>query len=44
MRLLGMERADDRAIWVYAKEYDFVIVTQDSDFNGVEGVKYVVKR
>ncbi|MHB8623497.1 MAG: DUF5615 family PIN-like protein [Sulfuricaulis sp.] len=33
VRLLGMERADDQAIWQYAKENGFVIVTQDSDFN-----------
>ena len=33
VRLLGMERADDRAIWEYAKGNGFVIVTQDSDFN-----------
>ncbi len=28
-----MERADDDSIWLYAKKHDFVIVTQDSDFN-----------
>jgi len=33
VRLLGMEQADDRAIWEYAKGNSFVIVTQDSDFN-----------
>ena len=33
VRLLGMERADDRAIWEYAKGNGFAIVTQDSDFN-----------
>ncbi len=30
--LLGMENADDRAIWNHAKDNDFVIVTKDSDF------------
>ncbi len=30
--LLGMENADDRTIWNYAKANDFVIVTKDSDF------------
>lgn len=30
--LLGMENADDRAIWNFAKDNDFVIVTKDSDF------------
>jgi len=33
VRLLGMERADDRVIWEYAKENGCLIVTQDSDFN-----------
>ena len=30
--LFGMENADDRAIWNFAKDNDFVIVTKDSDF------------
>ncbi len=30
--LLGMENADDRTIWNFAKDNDFVIVTKDSDF------------
>lgn len=30
--LAGLERADDRAIWQYAREHDFVIVTKDADF------------
>lgn len=30
--LLGMENADDRTIWNYAKANDFMIVTKDSDF------------
>ncbi|MGZ8217141.1 DUF5615 family PIN-like protein [Methylomagnum sp.] len=30
--LLGMEQADDRDIWSYARDYDFVIVTRDSDY------------
>ncbi len=33
VRLLGMERADDAAIWHYAKDNGFVIVTRDADFN-----------
>jgi predicted nuclease of predicted toxin-antitoxin system len=32
VRLLGLERADDRTIWRWAGENDFVIVTYDSDF------------
>lgn len=28
----GLERASDRAIWQYAKNHDFVIVTKDADY------------
>ncbi|MDP2811426.1 MAG: DUF5615 family PIN-like protein [Rhodocyclaceae bacterium] len=30
--LIGLEQADDRAIWRHAKENGFVIVTRDADF------------
>jgi len=30
--LVGLERADDRAIWQYARDYGFVIVTKDADY------------
>jgi len=32
VRLLGMERADDRSIWEYAKAHGFMLVTLDADF------------
>lgn len=32
IRLLGMEEADDRLIWEYAKANDFILVSQDVDF------------
>jgi predicted nuclease of predicted toxin-antitoxin system len=32
IRLLGMERAEDRAIREYAKANDFILVSQDADF------------
>jgi len=32
IRLLGMEEADDRAIWEYARANDFILVSQDVDF------------
>ena len=32
VRLLGLEKADDRAIWEHAKTNGFAFVTQDSDF------------
>lgn len=33
VRLVGLEHADDRAVWEYARKHDFVIVTKDSDFH-----------
>jgi len=30
--LVGLERADDKTVWKYAKKHDFTIVTKDSDF------------
>lgn len=30
--LLGMESADDRQVWEYAKQEGYILVTQDSDF------------
>ena len=32
VRLLGLKRADDRAIWDYAKANGFVLATLDTDF------------
>ena len=32
VRLLGMQEADDHAIWDYAKANGFIIVSHDSDF------------
>ncbi|MEK6335040.1 MAG: DUF5615 family PIN-like protein [Acidobacteriota bacterium] len=32
IRLLGMEEAEDRAIWEYAKANGFIIVSHDADF------------
>lgn len=30
--LLGLERADDTAIWNHAAQHDYVLVSQDADF------------
>ncbi len=30
--LIGLEPAEDRAIWQYAKDHGFVIVTKDADY------------
>jgi len=32
VRLVGLERASDREIWDYAKTHEFIIVSQDADF------------
>jgi predicted nuclease of predicted toxin-antitoxin system len=32
VRLIGLERADDRAIWDHAKANEFALVTLDADF------------
>ena len=32
VRLIGLERADDRAIWDYGKANGYVLVTLDADF------------
>ncbi len=31
--LLGLEASDDKSLWEYAKQHDYVLVTQDSDFH-----------
>ena len=31
--LEGMESANDKAVWAYAQQQGFILVTQDSDFN-----------
>ena len=31
----GLINATDRQIWEFAKKYNYIIVTQDSDFNGL---------
>jgi predicted nuclease of predicted toxin-antitoxin system len=36
--LLGLDQADDRKIWDYAKNNDFVIVTKDDDFQGIQSL------
>jgi predicted nuclease of predicted toxin-antitoxin system len=32
VRLLGLQQADDRVVWKYAKDNGFVLVSQDADF------------
>ncbi len=32
VRLMGLERAKDEAVWNYAREYEFALVSKDADF------------
>lgn len=34
----GLINASDKEIWEYAKKYNYIIVTQDSDFNDLNSV------
>ncbi len=36
--LVGLEQADDRTVWHYAKEYGYVIVTRDADFEELSSI------
>jgi hypothetical protein len=38
VRLIGLERADDRAIWDYARVNEFALVTLDVDFVEMAGL------
>jgi predicted nuclease of predicted toxin-antitoxin system len=38
VRLLGLDRADDMAIWRCAAEQDFCVVTLDADFADLSGL------
>jgi predicted nuclease of predicted toxin-antitoxin system len=31
--LLGLDQADDRILWEYARQGEFIVVTRDADFN-----------
>ena len=33
VRNVGLERADDESVWVYARDYDLVIISKDADFH-----------
>jgi predicted nuclease of predicted toxin-antitoxin system len=38
VKLVGLERAEDRVIWEFAKANDYIIVTKDDDFQGLLGM------
>jgi predicted nuclease of predicted toxin-antitoxin system len=38
VKLIGLERADDRTIWAFAKTNGYTIVTKDDDFQDLLGL------
>ena len=36
--LVGLEQADDRTIWRYAKDNGYIIVTRDADFEELSAI------
>jgi len=39
VRLLSLETSEDLEVWQYAKEHEYHIVTQDTDFNDINALK-----
>ncbi len=39
VRFVNLENKDDSEIWQFAKEENYIIVTQDSDFNDMSILK-----
>ena len=39
VRLLGLDRADDQAVWEYARQNDYVLVTQDVDYSNLSALR-----
>ncbi len=37
--LIGFDQAEDDALWTYATQNDYIIVTKDSDFNELSVVR-----
>ncbi len=35
---LGLDRSDDALVWLYARENDFTIVTQDADYGEMSAI------
>lgn len=33
VHLIGLERADDRTVWEYARHHGYIIVTKDADYS-----------
>jgi predicted nuclease of predicted toxin-antitoxin system len=39
VRSLGLDRADDNRIWAYARQNDYVLVTQDADYSNLSNLR-----
>lgn len=39
VRLLGLDQADDQAIWEHARQHDYVLVTQDVDYSNLSALR-----
>lgn len=39
VRLLGLDCADDSAVWDYARRNDYVLVTQDVDYSNLSALR-----
>ena len=39
VRLLGLDRADDDIVWNYARQHNYVFVTQDGDYSNLSGLR-----
>lgn len=44
VRLAGLDRADDRVIWDFAKAGGFIMVTQDADFADMAALWQSIER
>jgi predicted nuclease of predicted toxin-antitoxin system len=36
---LGLDRASDDAVWTYARDHEFIIVTKDADFSELSALR-----
>src|SRR5258706_15345629 len=39
VRLLGLDRADDNTVWEYARQHDYVLVSQDGDYSNLSNLR-----
>lgn len=39
VRLVGLDRANDSVVWEYARQHNYVFVTQDVDYSNLSGLR-----